>query len=155
MGAIELRLGEKGKQMLVSAVTVDDNDFLAAIACHFIGGFLQQFELELHAVGDGSRFVLGFKNLTEIVLRKNDGVLLLHRLQRCVAHVQKVRAEGQMRTVFFQDAERQQTSAFGKLDGIAKVRRSQLFPFDGKFGLSVDRTSSNERYKHRTQSCTL
>ncbi len=60
-----------------------------------------------------------------------------------------------MRAVFFQDAERQQTSAFGKLDGIAKLRSSQLFPFDGKFGLSVDRTSSNESYKQRTQSCTL
>src|SRR5712692_8182500 len=155
MRAIELRLGEKGKQVLVSPMAVDDNDFLAAIARHFIGGFLEQFELEFHTVRDGSRFMLGFENLAEVVLRKNEGVLLLRCLQRRVAHVQKIRAKRQMRSVFFQDAERQQTRAFGKLNGIAKLRGSQLFPFHGKFGLSVDRTSSNERYKQRTNSRAL
>jgi hypothetical protein len=43
MRAIELGLGKKGKQMLVSAVAVDDNDLLAAIPRHFIRGFLEQF----------------------------------------------------------------------------------------------------------------
>src|SRR6267143_404958 len=80
-GAIEVRLGEEGKQMPVSAMTVDDDNLLAAIACHLIGRFLEQLQLEFHAVGDGSRFVFGFKNLSEVVLRKNNGVLLLRRLQ--------------------------------------------------------------------------
>jgi hypothetical protein len=60
-----------------------------------------------------------------------------------------------MLAMFFQNAERQQTSAFGKLNGIAKVSGSQLFPFSGEFGLRVDRTRSNERYKKRTDSRTL
>jgi len=40
--SIELRLGKKGKQMLVSAMPVDDDDFLAAIAGHFVSGLLKQ-----------------------------------------------------------------------------------------------------------------
>jgi len=74
---VELRLREEGKQMLVSAVAVDDDDFLAAIARHLIGGFLKEFQLKFHAVRDGARLVLGFKNLAEIIFGKNDGVLLL------------------------------------------------------------------------------
>jgi len=60
-----------------------------------------------------------------------------------------------MRAVFFQDAEWKQTSAFGKLNGIEKVRGSQLFPFGGEFGLCVDGTSSNEGYKERTDGRAL
>ena len=81
VGLIELSLGEKGKQMLVAAVAVDDEDLLAAVARHFIGGFLEQLQLEFHTVGDGSRFVLGFENLSEIILRKDEGELLLGGLQ--------------------------------------------------------------------------
>ena len=99
--------------MFVSAVAVDDEDFLAAIARHFTGGLLEQLQLEFHAVGDGSGFVLGFKNLPEVVLRKNDGVLLLGRLQGSLPHIEKIRAQRQMRPMFFQDAERQQARTFG------------------------------------------
>ena len=35
-----LRLGEVGKQVLVSAVTIHDDDFLAAVARHLVRGFL-------------------------------------------------------------------------------------------------------------------
>src|SRR5712691_512407 len=99
--------------MLVSTVTVDDEDFPAAIARHFTGGLLEQLQLEFHAVGNGSGLVLGFKNLPEVVLRKNDGVLLLDRLQGSVPHIEKIRAQRQMRPMLFQDAERQQARAFG------------------------------------------
>src|SRR2546422_7824634 len=44
MRRLELRLREKGEQAVVAAVTVDDDDFPAAIACHLVGRFLQQLQ---------------------------------------------------------------------------------------------------------------
>ncbi len=40
VGLVELRLREVGEQAIVAAVTVDDQDFLAAVAGHLIGGLL-------------------------------------------------------------------------------------------------------------------
>ena len=57
------------------------------------------------AVGDGAGFVLGFKNLAEIIFRKNDCVLLFGGVQRGVADVQQIGAERKMRAVFFENAE--------------------------------------------------
>ena len=78
---IELRLGEEGKQMLVPSMAVHDDNLLATVARHFIGRFLEQLQLEFHAEGDSPRFMLGFKNLSEVVLRKDHGEFLLCRLQ--------------------------------------------------------------------------
>src|SRR5438094_5863601 len=66
LGAGHLCLREEGKQVFVSAVAVHDDDFLAAVARHLVGGFLQQFQLELHTVGHRTGLVLRFKNLSEI-----------------------------------------------------------------------------------------
>jgi hypothetical protein len=38
---IHLLLREEGKQMLVTAMTVYDDDFLAAVARHLASGFLK------------------------------------------------------------------------------------------------------------------
>jgi len=93
--------------------------------------------------------VLGFENLTEIILGKNDGEFLLGCAQGRVPNVEKVRAEGQMRAMLFQDAEGQQAGAFGLLDGIAEVRGSQLFPLYREFRLCMHRASSDEKKEQR------
>ncbi len=72
-----------------------------------------------------------------------------------MAHVEEIRAQRQMRPMLFENAERQQTRAFGKLDGVAKLRGSQLFPFRGEFGLRVDGTNGDESYEQRTDSGAL
>src|SRR4029077_5506847 len=141
---IELRLSEKGKQMFVASVTVDDDDFLAAVARHLFGGFLEELQLQFHAVGNGAGFVLGFENLSEVVLRKNDGVFLLGGFQGSMANIQKIGAERQMRTVLFENAERQETGAFGLLDSGAKAGSGEFFPLGGELGLRMDGTWSNE-----------
>ena len=117
----ELRLREIGDEALVAAVAVDDEDFLAAVAGHLVGGFLEKLELEIAAVGDGAGFVLGFEDLAKIVFRKNDGVFLLGGVKRGVADVQKIGAERKMRAVFFENAEGEDTDAFGLSDGVAEV----------------------------------
>jgi len=63
---IELGLREVRKQALVAAVAVDDDHFLAAVASHLVGGFLQQGELHPAAVSHGSGLVTGFGNLAKI-----------------------------------------------------------------------------------------
>src|SRR6266852_4763972 len=137
--------------MLVSAVAVDD-DFLAAIASHLIGGFLKQFQLKFHAIRDGARLVLGLKDLAKIIFGKNDGVLLLRGVQRCVAHVQKVGTQRQMRPVLLQDSEWEQARSLRLLNRLAKVRGRQLFPPSGELGLSVDRRSY-ENKKQQDKEC--
>ena len=87
---IHLRLGKEGKQVLVAAVPVDDDDFLAAVARHLVGGFLEQLQLKFHAVRDGAWLVLGFKNLAKIIFRKNDSEICLHSRQRHVPDIQKI-----------------------------------------------------------------
>src|SRR2546425_5660837 len=91
---IELGRRGVGQQVIVTAVAVDDDDFLAAVARHLIGGFLKQFQLEFQTVGDRAGLVLGLKNLTEVVLGKNHRVFLRGGVQRRIAHVQEVRAQG-------------------------------------------------------------
>lgn len=140
MGLFELRLREKGKKAFVAAVAVDDDDFLAAVAGHFVGGFLEKFELEFAAVSDGAGFVFGFEDLAEEILREDDSVFLFGGVQRGVADVEQVRAEREMRAVLFENAEGEQASALGLGDGGAKIGGGEFFPTDGEFGL---RTSGN------------
>src|SRR5882672_8315901 len=142
---IHLRLREEGKQVLIAAVAVDDDDFLAAVARHLVGGFLKQPQLKLHAVGHGARLVLGLKNLAKIIFGKNDGVLLLRGVQRRVAHVQEIGAEREMWAVLFQNAEWEQTRALRLLNRQAEVRCRQLFPLRGELGLRVERKYSEKR----------
>ena len=133
---VELRLGEEWDEAFVAAVAVDDEDFLAAITRHFVGGFLEEHELEVAAVSDGTGFVLRFKNLTEIVFRKDDGVFLLDRMERGVADVEEIGAERKMRAVFFKNAEGKNANAFGLSDGVAEVGCGEFLPFWRKLGLS-------------------
>ena len=67
VGLVELRLREEGQQAVVAAVAVDDQNFLAAVARHFVGGFLQESELHVAAVGHGAGLVLGLGDLAEII----------------------------------------------------------------------------------------
>ena len=125
---IELCLREVWKQAIVAAVTIHNDDLLATVARHLIGGLLQQLELKSRTVSHRAWFVLRLKNLPEIIFRKNDRVFLLRRIQRRVAHVQQIVAQRQMRSMFLQDAERQQTHTLTTRNGIAELSRAQLLP---------------------------
>src|SRR5207245_2767279 len=128
MRRLELRLREKGEQAVVAAVTVHDDDLLAAIAGHLVGRFLEQLELQSPAVGHRARFVLGFEDLPEVVLRKNDGVFLLGGIECDVAHVEQIVAQGQVRPMLLHDAEWEQTSTLGPGDPVLEIGRRQLLP---------------------------
>ncbi len=78
---VELRLREIREKALVATVAVDDKNFFAAVAGHLVGGFLQEIQLNLPAVGDGAGFVFGFENLSEIIFRENDGKFLFGGVQ--------------------------------------------------------------------------
>jgi hypothetical protein len=71
-------------------MAVDDDDLLAAVACHLVSSLLQQFQLQVSAVGYSSRLVLGLKNLAEIILGEDNRVFPLGRMHGGVAHVQQV-----------------------------------------------------------------
>ena len=86
------------------------------------------------AVGHGARLVLRFGNLAEIIFRKHDGVLLLGRVQRGVAHVEQIGAQRQMRPVLLQDAERQQARSLRTVDAFAKIGGGEFLPVDRKLG---------------------
>ena len=85
---IELRLSEEGKQVLVAAVAVHDDDFLAAVARHFVGSFLEELKLKRKAVGDGAGLLFGLEDLAEVILGKHDRIRLLGSVQRCIPHIQ-------------------------------------------------------------------
>src|SRR5215469_3790835 len=128
----QLRLSEERQQRLIAAVTVHDNDFLAAVARHLLHRLLQQGELRREAVRDGAGLLLRFEYLAEIVLGKDDGVLLLDGVHHGEPHVEQVGAEGQMRAVLFDDAEGQHAHALRLVDGADKVGGGEFFPFRRK-----------------------
>src|SRR5271155_4271801 len=76
MGRLELRLREEWEQVLVPAVPVRDNHFLAAVARHLVSGGLQQFELKACAVRDRAWLVPSLKYLAEIIFREDHGEFL-------------------------------------------------------------------------------
>src|SRR5215467_4631724 len=151
MGFFQLRLGKKRQQAFVAAMAVYDDDFLAAVAGHFVGGFLQKFQLEVAAVGDGSGFVLGFEDLAEIVLRKNDRIFLFGGVQRGVADVDQVGAEREVRPVLLENAERQYAGSFCLLDALAEIVRGQFLPVGGEFLLGGNRAGQDQRQSERKQ----
>jgi hypothetical protein len=55
--------------------------------------------------------VLGFKNLSGKILGEDDRVLLLSGVLSNVTNIEKVRADGKMRAVLFQDAEWEKASS--------------------------------------------
>ena len=116
-----MRLSEIREQMFVAAVAIHDDYFFAAVARHLVGGFLQQGELHVAAVGDGSGLVARFGNLSKIIFGEDDGVLPLGGVQRGVTHVQQISAQRQMRPVFLQDAEGEQTGALRAADSFAEI----------------------------------
>src|SRR5207253_2154785 len=107
---------------------VHDDYLLAAVTRHLIGSFLQQFELQMGAVGNSPWLVLRFEDLSEIVFGKHDGIFLLSSVQCGVADVEQVGAERQVCAVLFQDAKRQDASASGLVDGLHEIGASELFP---------------------------
>src|SRR5580704_17889236 len=90
-------------------------------------------ELNVDAVSDRAGFMLCLKNLPEIVRRKNHGVFLVGTVFGRIPNIEQVGAERQMRPVFFDKPERQQTDALRLLNPFYKVSRSEFFPLRGEF----------------------
>jgi hypothetical protein len=128
-------------------VTVDDQNFLAAVAGHLVGGFLQQGELQGAAVGHGAGLVLGFGDLAEIVFGENDGVFLLGGVQRGITDIEKVGAERKMWAVLFQDSEGEQARPLGAMNSFAKVGGGEFFPVDRKLGRNLRLTETGKGQK--------
>src|SRR4029077_5676320 len=105
MRLIELSLRKIRKQAVVPAVAVDDQNLLATIAGHLVGGLLQQGHLHTATVSYGTGFVLGFCDLTKIVFREHDRVFLLRGMECGIAHVEQVGAEREMRAVLLENSE--------------------------------------------------
>ena len=140
----ELGLGEIREQVVIAAVTVRDQDFLATVAGHFVGGFLEQFELQMLAIGDGSGFVAGFENLAEIIFGEDDGIFLRDSVEDGVADVDEVGAEGEMGAVLFNDAEGEDADVLGLREGFDEIWGGEFFPFDGEGVSGVERACKEE-----------
>src|SRR4029077_17932826 len=142
VGLVELGLREEREQAVVAAVAVHDQDLLAAVAGHLVGGFLQERELQVAAVGHSAGLVLGLGDLAEVVFGENDGILLFGGVQRSVADVEKIGAERQMWTVLFQDSEGEQAGSLRTVNAFAEVGGGEFFPVHGdgggRCGLRVD-----------------
>ena len=155
MRLVELRLREERQQAVVAAVAVDDQNFLAAVARHLVGGLLQQGELHGAAVGHGAGLVPGLGDLTEIIFGENDGVFLLGGMQRGIADVEKIGAERKMRAVLLQDSEREQACSLGTANAFAKVGGGEFFPVGGKLGglrlRQADGSQRSQEERKRTE----
>src|SRR5260370_39003263 len=93
--------------MFFPAMPIHDENFLASIARHLIGCLLQQFQLQLGTVSDGSGLVFGFKDLTEIVLGKNNRILLLDAVLDGITYIDQIVAKRQLGPMFFSYPEQQ------------------------------------------------
>ena len=70
----QLSLAEELQKIVVPSVAVYKDYFFDPVPCKFIAGFLEHGPDGLSAIGYGSRLMFCFKDLTEIIGRKNDRV---------------------------------------------------------------------------------
>lgn len=139
----ELGLGEVLKKVSVAAVSVGDDDLLAAVAGHFVHRFLEQVELETRAVGDGAGFVFGFEDLAKVVFGEDDGVLLVGGREGGVAYVDEVGTEREVGAVLFNDAEGQDADPLGLANPLEELRSVEFFPANRQ-GLGREEGSQQE-----------
>ena len=133
-------------------MSVYDDNFLAAVARHFVSGLLQQFQLQLRAVSDGTGLVFGLENLPEIIFGINDGILLPGAVQRGVADVDQIGAERQLRPVLLENAERQHARALSFLNGGNKVTCRELFPLHRQRLRGRDGGRRGNQYRNAIQA---
>jgi hypothetical protein len=74
--------------------------------------------------------------------REDNSVFLPHSLQRSVAHVQQIRSQRQMRSMFFQNAKGQQTRSLRLLHAKPKISRRQFLPFRRELALRLNSVGS-------------
>jgi len=91
-------------------MTIQNDDFLAAVPSHLVGGLLKQVELYLSAIGDGARLVSSFEYLAKIIFGKNDSVFLVRGMQRRISNIEKISSKRKMWSMLFQNAKGQQAS---------------------------------------------
>src|SRR5579864_306264 len=145
---LELALSEIRQQTFVPTVAVYDDDLLAPVARHLVGGFLQQFQLHVAAVGDGAGLVPRLKNLPKIIFWKHNCILLLGRMEGCITDVEQVSAYWQMRSMLFQYSEGQQACSTGVVNRLHKIWRRKILPVHRKFSLRVDGGRNPEQYEY-------
>jgi hypothetical protein len=68
----QLALREKLEEKVISAMSIENNDFLKAVSSDFIKNALHQFHKQVRSDGQSSRKTAGFINLSEIKRRKNN-----------------------------------------------------------------------------------
>src|SRR4051794_7805463 len=93
---IQLSLGEIREQALVAAMPVDDQNLLASVSRHLVARFLEQLELQSAAVRHGSSLMAGFGDLSEVIFREDDRILLLRGSERRMSNIEKISAQRQM-----------------------------------------------------------
>lgn len=89
MPPFQLGLSKEREQILISTITIHDDDFLTPVPRHLVGAFLQQVQLQLPAAGNRAGFVAGFKDLAKVVFRKNYSILLISGVQSGVANIRR------------------------------------------------------------------
>ena len=94
-------------------MAIYNENFFAAVARHFVGGFLQQFQLQFGAIRQGARLVLGFENLAVEIGREKMAYSSVGRVFGDVAHIDQVCSQRQLRAMFLNNAE----TAVGKCLG--------------------------------------
>src|SRR5258708_21976280 len=105
---------------------IHDENFLASIASHFICCLLQQFQLQLGAVSDGSGLVLRFKDLAEVVLGENNRILLLDAVLDGITDIDEIVAKRQVRPMFFDYPEKQYSCALCFFKGLLKFSSTHI-----------------------------
>lgn len=93
--------------------------------------------MHVHAVGDCARLVFGFGNLAKVISRKDDGVFVGSGVLGGIANIDEVGAERQVRTVLFNDAERQHAYPLSLMDRGDEVGAGEFFPFGREFACSL------------------
>src|SRR5579883_880534 len=151
---LNLNVREILQERVVAAMTVDDQNLVAAIARHFLRGLLQEIELQALAIRDGSGLMLGFEDLTEVVLGEDHGIFLPGGIQARVPYINKVRPQRPGWAVLFDDSERQYAGAPRLFQGFDKVRPGKLFPSHGqrlRGGGARNKTQAGRQFEQRQQ----
>lgn len=133
----ELDLGEIMDQVIVTAVSVDDDDLLQTVPGDFLAGIFHQADDQLRIDADAAGVMACFQDLGEDEIREDNRRLQLGGTVAKSAPDEHIRAQRQIMLVALDTGKRQQAYPFGLLDGLRKSVAGQLLPSHGSSFLLI------------------
>src|SRR5665213_3387131 len=112
-------------------MAVQDNDLIKPVSGYFVAGGFEQIVNYARRQRESAGLVPRLVDLPVKIIGENNSVLRFYRACGPLAHVDQVGTDRRMRAMFFQYADRQDTSARRFFQCLWKIAGNQFVPTGG------------------------